>query len=104
MQNKFRNPVKKVKDDVRKAMDIGEKDEDIYTDEGREKLEDDDEIDAEEEGFMEGAEGDGARAKCAFCGQPLFREKTFETKIKGKVFWFCSEEHIDEYKKKKKLP
>jgi len=52
---------------------------------------------------MEGAEDDGEQGKCAFCGAALLRGGTFETKIKGKKVWFCSEEHIEEYKKKKKI-
>ena len=36
-----------------------EKGKDVYSEEGREELVDDDEISPEEEGFMEGAEGDG---------------------------------------------
>jgi|GEM_PF-1178264 len=40
--------------DKRENMDSGEEDEDVYTDEGIEELEEDDEISAEEGGFMEG--------------------------------------------------
>ncbi len=38
---------------------IGEKDEEVYAGDGREQLVADDEINAAEEGFMEGYEGDG---------------------------------------------
>jgi hypothetical protein len=95
--------VKKPKDDKRLEMDIGEKEESVYGPVGREKLEEDDEIDAWEEGFMEGAEDDGEQGKCAYCGAALLRGKTFETKIKGRVVWFCSEQHIEDYKKKKNI-
>jgi len=100
----FRKPVKKVKDDTRKAMDIGEKEATVYGAVGREKLEEDDEIEEWEEGFMEGAEDDGEQAKCAFCGGVLMRGKTVETKIKGRTIWFDSEKCLEDFKKKKKIP
>ena len=39
-------------------------DKDIYSEEGREDLVEDGEISPAEEGFMEGAEGNGQGAKC----------------------------------------
>jgi YHS domain-containing protein len=99
----MRVPTGKTKEQKRVEMETGEKEETVYGPVGREKLQEDDEIDTWEEGFMEGAEDDGEQAKCAFCGTVLMRGKTFETKIKGKVVWFCSDAHIEEYKKKKKI-
>lgn len=46
-------------DELKKEMDEGKEDEDVYTEEGREKLVEDGEITPEEEGFMQGAEGTG---------------------------------------------
>jgi len=46
-------------EETKKEMDIGEDDEDVYNEEGREKLEEDDEISPREQAFMEGAEGGG---------------------------------------------
>ncbi len=43
----------------KEEMTSGEEDEDVYTEEGREELEEDDEISPSEEGFMRGAEGRG---------------------------------------------
>lgn len=40
--------------DKKERMDTGDEDEDVYTEEGIEELEEDDEISAEEGGFMQG--------------------------------------------------
>ena len=40
---------------LEEEMDLGEVDEDVYTEEGREKLVEDDEIEAGEEGYARGA-------------------------------------------------
>ena len=39
-------------------------DKDVYSEEGREELVESDEISPTEEGFMEGAQGDGQGANC----------------------------------------
>ena len=67
-----------------------EKKEDVYSEEGREKLVDSDEISPEEEGFMEGADADGQGAKCRVCGKPIL-DKTIEKEVDGNIYWFCSE-------------
>jgi len=67
-----------------------EKGKDVYSEEGREELVDDDEISPEEEGFMEGAEGDGQGAKCRKCGKVLI-EKSVEREVEGEIYRFCSE-------------
>ncbi len=74
-------------------MELGEKDEDVYTEEGREELIEDDEVDAWEEGFMEGAEGRGELAKCAYCGKVLnqSKRKLIEREINNELYLFCSE-------------
>lgn len=71
--------------------------DEIYSEEGRESLVDDDEIEPWEEGFMEGAEGGGQNAKCRKCGKILTRRDVVEREIKNKVCWFCSEDCADEY-------
>jgi YHS domain-containing protein len=84
-------------------MESNEAEETVYDREGREKLEEDDEIETWEEGFMEGAEDDGEQGKCALCGAALLTpEQTFEREIDGKVYWFCSEEHAEKFLEKKK--
>ena len=45
-------------DTVELEMETGEKDEDVYTEEGRQKLQEDDEIEPWEEGFAKGAQPD----------------------------------------------
>ncbi len=88
------------KDEERLEMETGEKEETVYDDVGRQKLVEDGEISPEEAAFMDGAEGDGEQGKCAFCGKGLFRGSTHETKIEGKTYWFCSEEHAEKYRKR----
>ena len=45
---------RKTKEEVEEEIESGDKEEDIYTDEGAEVAEDDDSITDEEEGFMKG--------------------------------------------------
>ena len=67
-----------------------EKETDVYSEEGREDLVDSDEISPAEEGFMEGADGDGQGAKCRKCGKPL-ADAVVEREIEGEIHRFCSE-------------
>ncbi len=90
------------KDEERTEMEKGEKEETVYDAVGREKLVEDGEISPEEEGFMEGAEDDGEQGKCAYCGAELLGYDTVETKINGKIYWFCSEEHAEKFREKSK--
>lgn len=84
------------------AMEHGEEDEDIYTDEGREKLEEDDELESWEEGFMEGASGAGQLGKDALTGELLMDvEDVVEAKIDGKMYRFVSEENAQKFRRKK---
>lgn len=53
---------KETPEQLGEEMDLGEVDEDVYTEEGREKALEDDDISAEEEGFMEGAAGKGKQS------------------------------------------
>lgn len=83
-------------------MEIGHKDEDVYSDGGRADLVEDDEITPEEEGFMQGAESDGQHAKCANCGRMLRKENTIEKEFDGDLKWFCSEHCLEKYEEKHK--
>jgi hypothetical protein len=94
--------MKKTKEEIEDEMEEGELDETVYDAEGREKLREDEEIEDWEEGFMEGAEDDGEQGKCANCGGALLDEDLIETEINNKVMWFCSEDCLEEYKRKKK--
>tara|TARA_Y100000310_G_C20674099_1_gene811931 strand:+ start:2156 stop:2494 length:339 start_codon:yes stop_codon:yes gene_type:complete len=84
-------------------MEHGEKDEDVYSEEGREKLVEDGEISPEEEGFMEGAAQAGQLGKDALTGEPLMDvEDVVETEIDGKVYRFVSEENAQKFREKKR--
>jgi len=74
-------------------------DEDIYSEEGREKQVEDDEISPLEEGFMEGAEGGGKGAKCRKCGK-ILDDDFIEKKVGDELCRFCSDECADKYKEK----
>ena len=78
---------------------VGSK-EGIYSDEGREDLLDNDEIEPFEEGFMKGAEMDGQNAKCRKCGRILVNmDDVIEKEVDEKVMWFCSEQCEESYEK-----
>ena len=80
-------------------MPENDKPEEVYTEEGREKLVEDAEISPTEEGFMEGAEGRGEQASCAYCGKLLGEDEKniIEREFDGEIKWFCSEEHAQKY-------
>ena len=84
------------------AMEHGEEDEDIYSIEGRDKLEEDSEIEPWEEGFMEGASQAGQLGKDALTGEPLMDiEDVVETVIGGKTYRFVNEKNARKFRKKK---
>ncbi|MBS3151476.1 hypothetical protein J4443_03805 [Candidatus Woesearchaeota archaeon] len=92
---------KKPKDQVEKEIETGDRDEDIYTGEGREVAEDEEVITNAEEGFMEGYEGDARAVKCAKCGVML-EEDFIEEEIDDEEYRFCSERCAETFKKPKK--
>jgi hypothetical protein len=73
-------------------------DEDIYSEEGREELVDDDEISPTEEGFMEGAHDGGQGAKCRRCGK-ILDDDFIERKFGDNILRFCSDECVEKYAK-----
>lgn len=83
-----------------KKIAEGKRDEDVYDEEGREELEDEDEISPDEEGFMKGYEEDGKMAMCANC-RKMFIEDFIEKEIDGEIYRFCSEKCTEKFKKKK---
>jgi hypothetical protein len=90
-------------EEVEQSMKVGDKDEDIYTKEGQELLEEDDEIEPWEEGFMEGAAHLGQLGKDALTGEPLRdKEDVVETKYEGKIYRFNNKAHSVEFLAKKK--
>ena len=80
-------------EDMEIKIHVGEKEADVYTEEGREELAvDEGEISPWEEGFAEGAEG-GESAHCEYCDKPIGdrEENVIEREYKGKLMLFCSE-------------
>jgi hypothetical protein len=77
----------------KEEMDSNERDEDVYTKEGREELLEDDEVSNVEQAWTEGAEGKGHKGVCAHCGKPLSQEEdeVIEREIDGELVWFCCE-------------
>ncbi len=98
-EHRHEGPLKEMSDEEEKEIEIetGEKDEEVYTKKGRAKLVEDDEIEPEEEGFMEGAEREGKNAKCRKCGKILVDEDFVEKEIDDEVMRFCSSECAEEY-------
>lgn len=93
---------KKSKDEKEFLMKSGEKDEDVYSEAGRELLEEDDEIESWEEGFMKGASGLGQLGKDALTGEPLIgAENIIEMELDGKLYRFVSEKNAEAFRKKK---
>ncbi|MFH1331992.1 MAG: hypothetical protein ABIH63_01780 [archaeon] len=90
----------KTKEQKKKEIESGEAEENIYSEEGREEMfEEDDELTDIDEGFMKGYEEGAKSAKCPVCGQVV--EYDFvEREIDDDVYRFCSEEHADLYMKK----
>ena len=83
------------------AMAVGDEDEDIYTEEGRKKLEEDDEIAPWEEGVMEGASGIGQLGKDAFSGKAITdADEVIEMELDGKLYRFVSEKNATKFREK----
>lgn len=95
-------PKKKTSEQIKAEMDSGEADEDVYSEEGLEKLEADDELEPWEEGFMEGALQEGQLSKDALTGEPLMDvDDVVETEIDGRFYRFTSKENAIKFRKKK---
>ena len=75
----------------------GDHEADIYEEEGREELEDSDEINELEEGFMEGYEEGEHQARCGKCKKILVNEDFIEEEIEGNHYRFCSEECLEAF-------
>lgn len=82
-------------DELKEEMDIGEKEEDVYTEEGREQLVEDDELEPWEAGYAEGAKGDETLL-CDNCRKILGRNP-IEKRINGEMHWFCSDKCLKEF-------
>lgn len=83
------------------AIDLGDEDEDIYTEEGRKKLEENDELEPWEEGVMEGAAGIGQLGKDALTGKPLMdSDEVIEMELDGKLYRFVSTKNAEKFREK----
>lgn len=87
-------------EEIEAEMEHGDKEEDVYSEEGREKLVEDGEIENWEEGFMQGASGGGQLAKDALTGEPLMGEETVELEIEGKKYRFVNSENAEKFREK----
>ncbi len=68
-----------------------EAEDDIYDENEREEQLEEETIKPEEAGFIEGYESRDL-FKCSTCGAPINPEDAVERAIKGKPWYFCSEE------------
>ena len=76
----------------------GDIEEEVYSEAGREEMEEEDEITDLDEGFMKGYDEGTKMVKCPTCGKIL--EKDFvEMEIDDEVYRFCCEEHAEKYVK-----
>jgi hypothetical protein len=84
-------------------MQKGRKDVDVYSEEGLEELEEDDEIDPAEEGFMEGELEEGQLSKDALTGKPLLdKETVHELELDGRLYRFLNKKNADAFLEKRK--
>ncbi|MCX6802684.1 MAG: TRASH domain-containing protein [Candidatus Diapherotrites archaeon] len=66
-------------------------------DEGsEEESEDDEDVNPEEAGFMQGYER-GDTTECANCGEEIEKETAVKKKLKGKLKYFCCDECREEF-------
>ena len=79
--------------------DNDEDEEDIYEDKSREGMLEDDDITAEDEGFMKGYEQEKSMAECARCHKILVRD-FIEMEVGDETLRFCSEKCAEKYKPK----
>lgn len=90
------------KEQIEEEIEKGNKEENIYTDEGREVMREEDEITSVEEGFMKGYEEGSKAAICQTCGITLEKD-VVEIDYEGDTYRFCCEECADKFVKKKKI-
>lgn len=94
-EDEFLEPEEHTDAHVEHRIDIatGEQEADVYTEEGREALEESGEIAPWEEGFAQGAESRGHLAECAHCGKILGEEETeiVEREYSNRLYRFCSD-------------
>ncbi len=78
-----------------KEQNFEDEEANVYNDNAREELIDDDEITPLEEGFMKGY--NEVEGYCAQCGSLIEPGEGIEREIDGKKHLFCSDECADTY-------
>jgi hypothetical protein len=86
---------------MNKEFDKDTQEFNVYGNEAREELTANDEIEADEEGFMQGYESDANAAYCDGCKKILARDH-IEKEIDSDIYTFCSDECVDEFERKRK--
>lgn len=82
---------------------VSEKEKDIYNEDKNEELEESDEIDEAEEGFMKGYNEDVDLNKCSNCDKLLDNEEDFfEREFKNTTYRFCSQSCADQFESRQK--
>jgi hypothetical protein len=88
-------------DELELKMRVGQKAYDVYSQEGRDELSEDDEVEDWEAGFTLGATGKARGAACASCKKPLSelrdRRAIIEREFAHGVFFFCSEKCAEKF-------
>jgi len=88
---------------IKEQMEKRDMDTDVYSEEGLEELEENDEIDPSEEGFMEGELKEGRLGKDALTGKPLLdKETVHELELDGKTYRFLNKKNAEAFLDKKR--
>ena len=81
------------------TVGLDEKDDDVYSD-PEELLEDEDELDDVDEGFMKGYNESEVVIKCAQC-KKMIEDNAIQEEFDDETLKFCSQECLNEYEEKK---
>ena len=79
----------------------GENNEDIYEEDERDELEEEDEISPEEEGFMKGYTEGSKMSECPKCGRVLVKDFV-EKEINNEIYRFCSNACANSFRTRKR--
>ena len=95
-------PIENSDEQRRLKIKEGELIEDIYDKEALEQLEEDDEIEPWEQGFIQGTLNHHL-AKDALTGKPIINaDQAYELRLGGDLYWFENEHNAQEYLKRKR--
>ncbi len=86
-------------EDEQEDVSMEGEEEDIYSD-PEELLEDEDELDDVDEGFMKGYNESEVVVKCAHC-RKIIEDVALEEEFEDEVLKFCSQECLTAYEEKK---